>query len=143
MRFQPQNCVHENVSNCKLCQVENERFGRNSLSKSEKVSNRTDLKNNFKNLSKSSALSNRKNLSSCPNQNLYKPVKTENLSSRQTLKLKAFSKTDCVSSGKIIWPTTEEATRRGGLRAISCQAEKQLGRKDAHRKPVLPHLTGS
>jgi len=30
-----------------------------------------------------------------------------------------------------------------GLRAISCQAEKQLGRKDAHRKPLLPHLTGS
>jgi len=39
--------------------------------------------------------------------------------------------------------TTEEATRRIGLRAISCQAEKQPGRKDAHRKPPLPHLTGS
>ena len=28
----------------KLCQAENEHFGRNSLSKSETVSNRTDLK---------------------------------------------------------------------------------------------------
>jgi hypothetical protein len=35
------------------------------------------------------------------------------------------------------------AYEAGGLRAISCQAEKQLGRKDAHRKPPLPHLTGS
>ena len=30
-----------------------------------------------------------------------------------------------------------------GLRAISCQAEKLPGRKDAHRKPPNPHLTGS
>jgi hypothetical protein len=30
--------------------------------------------------------------------------------------------------------------RRGGLRAISCQAEKQFERKDAHRKPLLPTL---
>ena len=29
------------------------------------------------------------------------------------------------------------------LQAISCQAEKQPGRNDAHRKPPLPHLTGS
>jgi hypothetical protein len=34
--------------------------------------------------------------------------------------------------------TTYEATRRGGLRAISCQTEKQPERKDAHRKPPLP-----
>jgi len=33
---------------CKMCQVENERSGRNSLSKSENWSNRTDLKTNFK-----------------------------------------------------------------------------------------------
>jgi hypothetical protein len=38
------NFVRENVSSCSLCQVENERFSRNFLSKSEKVSNRTDLK---------------------------------------------------------------------------------------------------
>jgi hypothetical protein len=37
---------------------------------------------------------------------------------------------------------TVEATRRGGLRGISCQAEKQSGRKDVHRKPLLPTLTG-
>jgi hypothetical protein len=37
-------------------------------------------------------------------------------------------------------PLTEEATRRGGLRAISCQAEKQHERKDTHRKPPLPSL---
>jgi len=30
-----------------------------------------------------------------------------------------------------------------GLRAISYQAEKLPERKDAHRKPQLPHLTGS
>jgi hypothetical protein len=29
------------------------------------------------------------------------------------------------------------------LRAISCQAEKLPERKDAHRKPPLPRLTGS
>lgn len=38
---------------------------------------------------------------------------------------------------------TQEATCRGGLRAITCQAEKQLVRNDAHREPPLPHLTGS
>lgn len=41
------NFVRENVSSCSLCQAENERFGRDSLSKSETVSNRTDLKTNF------------------------------------------------------------------------------------------------
>jgi hypothetical protein len=41
------NFVRESVSKCKLCQVENERFGRNSLSKGENLSNRTDLKNQF------------------------------------------------------------------------------------------------
>ena len=39
--------VRENVSGCKLCQVENERFSRYYLSKSENLSNRTDLKTNF------------------------------------------------------------------------------------------------
>jgi hypothetical protein len=34
-------------------------------------------------------------------------------------------------------------TNRGGLRTISCQAEKLPARKDAQRKPPLPHLTGS
>jgi hypothetical protein len=29
------------------------------------------------------------------------------------------------------------------LRTISCQAEKLHERKDAQRKPPLPHLTGS
>jgi len=33
-----------------------------------------------------------------------------------------------------------EATRRGGLRARTCQAEKQPERKDTHRKPLLPNL---
>jgi hypothetical protein len=33
-------------------------------------------------------------------------------------------------------------TAGGGLRAVSSQDEKQPGRKDAHRKPLLPHLTG-
>jgi hypothetical protein len=47
----------------KLCHAENERFGRNSLSKRETVSNRTDLKTNLKNLSKNSALSKSENLS--------------------------------------------------------------------------------
>ena len=32
------------------------------------------------------------------------------------------------------------ATRRGGLRAISCQADKLPERKDTHRKPLLPPL---
>jgi len=32
------------------------------------------------------------------------------------------------------------AINSGGLRAISCQAEKLLERKDTHRKPLLPHL---
>ena len=41
------NFVRENVSSCSLCQVENERFSRNCLSKSENLSNRTDLKTNF------------------------------------------------------------------------------------------------
>src|SRR5659263_613984 len=38
---------------------------------------------------------------------------------------------------------SRHTTRRGGLRAISCQAETQPERKDTHRKPLLPHLTGS
>jgi hypothetical protein len=38
---------------------------------------------------------------------------------------------------------TLEATCRGGIRVISCQAEKQTERKDAHRKPLPPTLTGS
>jgi len=37
---------------------------------------------------------------------------------------------------------TLEATRRGRLRAISCQAGKLPERKDTHRKPLLPHLPG-
>ena len=41
------NFVRKNVSSCNLCQVENERFNRNFLSKSENLSNRTDLKTNF------------------------------------------------------------------------------------------------
>jgi len=40
-------------------------------------------------------------------------------------------------------PLTLEATRRGGLRGISCQADKMLERKDTHRKPLLPNLPGS
>ncbi len=44
---------------------------------------------------------------------------------------------------RLICPTTEEACGRDGLRAISCQAEKQPGRKDTHRNPVLPDLTAS
>jgi hypothetical protein len=42
-----ENSIHENVSGCKLCQDENERFGRNFLSKGENLSTRTDLKTNF------------------------------------------------------------------------------------------------
>jgi hypothetical protein len=37
----------------------------------------------------------------------------------------------------------EEAFGRDGLLAISCQAEKQPGRKDAHGNQVLPDLTAS
>jgi hypothetical protein len=51
------NFVCENVSSCSLCQVENERISRNCLSKSENLSTRTNLKTNFKNLSKNSVLS--------------------------------------------------------------------------------------
>jgi hypothetical protein len=32
---------------------------------------------------------------------------------------------------------------QGRIAAISYQAEKQPERKDTHRKPPLPHLTGS
>ena len=57
----------------------------------------------FKNLSNGSALSTRKNLSGCPNQiskNLSKP---KTFQAAKTLNLKAFSKTDCVSSGDKYW----------------------------------------
>lgn len=33
-----------------------------------------------------------------------------------------------------------EATRRGGLRARTCQAEIKNKRKESHRKPLLPNL---
>jgi len=33
-----------------------------------------------------------------------------------------------------------EATCRGGLRVVSCQAEKQPERKDSLRKPLPPNL---
>jgi hypothetical protein len=33
-----------------------------------------------------------------------------------------------------------EATRRGGLRARTCQTARKNKRKDAHRKPLLPNL---
>ncbi len=45
--------------------------------------------------------------------------------------------------GLLPLPTTFEAMCSKGLRAISCQAEKQPERKDTHRKTPLPHLTGS
>jgi len=38
---------------------------------------------------------------------------------------------------------TYRATHKVLLRAISWQAEKLLGRKDTHRKPLLPNFTGS
>ena len=41
------------------------------------------------------------------------------------------------------WHNVAQLHFRGGLREISCQAEKQPERKDAHRKPLLPNLTGS
>jgi len=41
------NFVRKNVSSCSLCQVENERFSRYCLSKSENLSTRTNLKTNF------------------------------------------------------------------------------------------------
>lgn len=33
-----------------------------------------------------------------------------------------------------------EATRRGGLRARTCQTARKNERKESHRKPLLPHL---
>jgi len=106
MRFQLAKCVKTNMQTlsaktfpeCKLCQAENERFGRNSLSKSEKVSNRTDLKTNFKNLSKNSALSKCENLSKSKlkNKNSKKFSNSsalshpESLSSRQNSQVERF-----------------------------------------------------
>jgi hypothetical protein len=101
------NFVRECVSKCNLCQPENERFGRNSLSKSETVSKRTDLKTNFKNLSKNSALSKFKTLNESKNlskskpinpkfQNSLKqpdPVAPEILSCHQNSQLESFLKT--------------------------------------------------
>ena len=71
MCFQFAKCVKPNVQTlsaktfrvAKLCQVENEHFSRKCRSKSENLSNRTDIKTNFKNLSKNSALSKSENLS--------------------------------------------------------------------------------
>jgi hypothetical protein len=39
-------------------------------------------------------------------------------------------------------PLTLKATPNVKLLPISCQAEKQPERKDAHRKPLLKQLTG-
>jgi hypothetical protein len=55
--------VCEYVSSCSLCQAENERFSRSCLSESENLSNRTNLKTNFKNLSNGLALSSYETLS--------------------------------------------------------------------------------
>jgi hypothetical protein len=49
-------------------------------------------------------------------------------------------------TSKMLWLCFLKCTiTLGGmfLLAISCQAEKLHVRKDAHRKPLLPHLTGS
>jgi hypothetical protein len=71
---------------CKLCQVENERFGRNSLSKSATVSNRTDLKTNLKksfkqlgsfNPKKSIKLPEPKSLQTGQNRKLLKPPNSQ------------------------------------------------------------------
>jgi hypothetical protein len=104
------NCVRENVSGCKLCHVENERFGRNSLSKSKKVSNRTDLKTNLKNPSNSPAMSHpEKSLKLVKNQFLktYQAARTcqaAKLSqTASTLNPKEFSKPENVSSGDKYW----------------------------------------
>jgi len=72
--------------------------------------------------------------------NLSKP---ESLSRRQNSQLESFLKNRLRFKWRQILAVTEEACGRDGLRAISCQAEKQPERKDAHRNPVLPDLTAS
>jgi hypothetical protein len=84
------NFVRENVSSRSLCQVENERFGRNSLSKSEKVSNRTDLKTNF--------------LNTCQTAKTYQKAKLSK--SAETVEIEKLSQTENVSSDDRILAVT-------------------------------------
>ncbi len=61
-----------------------------------------------------------------------KPSNSKLCQNRYRLKWRAFK-----------WLITDETTRRRGLCPPTggCQAEKMPGRKDAHRKPLLLHLT--
>jgi hypothetical protein len=94
------NFVRENASSCGLCQVENERFRRNFLSKSKNLSNRTDLKTKFLKTyqttrtcrtEKISQAAGPKSLKTCQNAKLSQPTKT--------LNPKDLSRPENVSSG--------------------------------------------
>ena len=95
-----------------MCQAENERFGRNSLSKSETVSNRTDLKTNFlKNLSNGSNLSNREILSSRRTKISKHLSKPETLSTHKNSQIKSFVKNRLCFKWRQILPPTSIYTK--------------------------------
>ena len=89
MRFQLAKCIKLNMQTvsaitfrvAKLCQAENERFGRNSFSKSETVSNRTDLKPKFLKIFQKARLSQTEKISQAA-----RTQNTKNQSKRETLK---------------------------------------------------------
>jgi len=104
------NFVHEYVSNCSLCQVENERFWSKFTLKKRNGVKPNQPKNQFlKSLSEFGSLkiqdSKRENLSKSKPINpkfsqTARPSRTPKFSqATKTVNLKILSKTDCVSSG--------------------------------------------